>query len=405
MTSKAHSTQLLFVKLFQGPALTLMSLIALATILLVGHKAQAQTFNVLYSFTGGSDGANPGGLVIDKAGNLYGTASQTVFKLTHRQAAWQLATLFDPKAQNGLAPANGVAVGPDGNLYWAGAGGKGTQCGGPCGQVVQLKPPAAACKTATCLWTQSQIYEFPYPRDGFVPDSNLTFDQQGNMYGTTIYGGIFGQPPGLGVLYKVSPSNGGWQGVTLHSFGSGYPDGDGWNPVGGLAIDSQGNLYGGTSGGGPYGTGTVYMESGYSESVIFPGDGAPGVVDKDGNLFGNWNGEVYELSPSDNGWIFTVVYSPSPGVIDAIDNAGNLYGTTRCCLDPGSVFKLSRSGGGWAYTDLYDFTGGSDGYGPGSLLIDPAGNLYGTTFGGGNPACNNYPYPPGCGVVFEISPN
>ncbi len=128
-----------------------------------------------------------------------------------------------------------------------------------------------------------------------------------------------------------------------------------------------------------------------------------------GNLYGttttggvNGGGTVFEISPSDGGWTFQTIYSfsGSGGPYDdlVIDSAGNLYGTTY--LDGrygwGNVFKLVPSSGGWTYSSLHDFTGGSDGASPRCRLVfDSSGNLYGTTSIGGTG---------GYGVVFEITP-
>jgi len=133
--------------------------------------------------------------------------------------------------------------------------------------------------------------------------------------------------------------------------------------------------------------------------------------DQSGNLYGatttggsGGGGTVFELTPSGSGWTFTLIYSFTGGAYCGprgnlvMDGAGNLYGTTRCdgTYNQGSVFKLTPSSGGWTESDLYDFTGGSDGGSPFSnVVIDANGNLYGTT-----PAGGFYSY----GVVWEITP-
>ncbi len=159
--------------------LTLLFLILLLILMNVtAQPAQGQTFKVLYTFTGGADGANPFMAGIDRAGNLYGAAG----------------------------------------------GGQGHGCySGPCGVVFQFRPQSVACKTSLCPWTENVIYEIPTYTDGFSPDSNVVFDRSGNLYGTTVYGSIYGGPPGLGVLYEVSSSGSGWFGFPLHSFGWRYP--------------------------------------------------------------------------------------------------------------------------------------------------------------------------------------
>ncbi|MFZ0793991.1 MAG: choice-of-anchor tandem repeat GloVer-containing protein, partial [Candidatus Korobacteraceae bacterium] len=147
-------------------------------------------------------------------------------------------------------------------------------------------------------------------------------------------------------------------------------------PYAGLIFDEAGNLYGAASSGGP-------------------GSG----------------GTVFELSPSDGGWNFNLLYglpgnrdNPGPEGTLLMDSAGNLYGTTlkQGAHELGNVFKLTPSDGAWNYTSLYDFAGGTDGaYPTGVLVMDTRGNLYGTTSEGGN-VTQDCQY--GCGVVFEIAP-
>jgi uncharacterized repeat protein (TIGR03803 family) len=105
------------------------------------------------------------------------------------------------------------------------------------------------------------------------------------------------------------------------------------------------------------------------------------------------------LSPVQGGWNFQVIWSNFPGSAASLtmDSAGNICGVSGGGLyQAGSIFKLTRGNGGWTYTSLYDFTGGNDGSGPaGSLILDGAGNIYGTTSRGGSA---NY------GVVWELKP-
>ena len=402
MHSQAHLQPRLFATLKSHIT---TSVILLSLVAIFGQAAPAQSFQVVYSFTGGWDSANPWGLNIDGSGNLYGLTSHTIFELSQRQTQWRLSTLFNRVLQDHPLPGYGITLGPDGNLYWADSGGTGSGCGGPCGEVVQLQRPATVCKTALCPWTWNQIYEFPIYWSGFSPDSRVVFDQQGVLYGTTFYGGDYGWPPGWGVLYYVSPVNGGWQGGKIHDFGWNYPNGDGAHPAGSLLIDRSGNLYGATESGGPN-YGTVYTIGQGGESIIYPYDLTLALIDNAGNLYGDGDGGVVELSPSSPYWTLTEVHPlPRGGGVAAMDSAGNLYGMTGCCIDPGSIFKLSRTGTTWSYTDLYEFTGGSDGFGPNTLVLDGAGNLYGTTSFGGNPSCNNGQFPPGCGVIFKITLN
>ena len=130
-----------------------------------------------------------------------------------------------------------------------------------------------------------------------------------------------------------------------------------------------------------------------------------------GGMFGS--GTVFELTSLANGsWSLSTLYGfVGAGVGGSyrtitMDNAGNLYGTSSGggAYRWGSVFKLTWSNGGWVYRSLHDFTGGADGGTPfGSLVLDASGNLYGTTFFGGTGQCNAQGYT-GCGVVFEMTP-
>jgi len=137
-------------------------------------------------------------------------------------------------------------------------------------------------------------------------------------------------------------------------------------------MDSSGNLYGALSNGGPG---------------------------------GNY-GTVYELMRTGSGWDFSLLwYFTSQGCADPFSGVtfygGNLYGTcnTGGAHGKGEVFELSHTDGMWTLTDLYDFTGGSDGALPeGNVVFDANGNMYGTTYQGGNTSCDH-----GCGTVWEIT--
>jgi hypothetical protein len=171
------------------------------------------TAGVLHSFTNGLDGARPiGGLTIDQAGNLYGTTIDggcghgNVFKMTRRNGAW----LFDPlycftAGIDGSQPVAGVVIGSNGTLYGTTQAGGGNGCanGAGCGTVFNVRPPATPCQSAICLWNEHVLYRFTGGADGAVPESNVIFDQAGNIYGTTVVGG--GQCNG-GVVFELTPS-------------------------------------------------------------------------------------------------------------------------------------------------------------------------------------------------------
>jgi uncharacterized repeat protein (TIGR03803 family) len=307
--------------------------------------------------------------------------------------------------------------GPNGTLYGT-TEFAGQDCGEGCGVVFNVRPPTAICKTVICPWTETVIYSFRGDTDGANPGyGDLTFDQAGNIYGTTYFGGTNSQ----GVVYKLTPSNGKWTESAIHTF-SGASDGE--NPYSSVIFDTSGNLYGTTFAGGAHGYGTVYQltpnGSNWTENTLYAfqsatNGGKPfgGVVfDTAGNLYGATSsggsgsgGTAYELMPSNGSWTFDLLYSFTgsaylPGSYGSLtkDSAGNFYGTTvkDGANGVGSVFKLTPSNGGWTLTDLYDFAGGSDGEIPyGSVLIDASGNLYGTASGGG---ANGY------GVIWEITP-
>jgi uncharacterized repeat protein (TIGR03803 family) len=210
-------------------------------------------------------------------------------------------------------------------------------------------------------WLERVIYSFGTGTDAINPAAGVTVDAQGNLYGTTPAGGDFGN----GAVYKLSRTASGWTESVLYSF---QGPNDGQNPVGGVILDSAGNLYGTTFDGGVNGGGTVY-----------------------------------QLSPSTTGWTFTAIYSFVGGYGGpynklTLDDSGNIYGFTNgeAANGFGSVFKLTPSNGSWTYTDLYDFTNGSDGGLPyGSVAVDANGNVFGTASSGGS--LNQ-------GVVFEITP-
>jgi uncharacterized repeat protein (TIGR03803 family) len=396
----------------------------------VSQAAQAQTFNVIYTFTAGADGAIPvAGVTLGGSGTLYGTTEQggtsgdgAAFALKQRGSSWTLNPLHEFSGfsgSDGARPQAPLAVGPNGSLYGT------TTIGGVTngGTVFQLQPPANACKTAICYWDESVLHSF-IPDDGQFPFfGKLVFDQSGNIYGTAASGGFYGG----GVVYELVADSD-WMFSILHNFDTVSGSGDGFTPVAGVIFDAAGNLYGTTEDGGmgqcSNGCGTIFqlMPSGsaWTESILYPfNSGASGyypngtlVMDQSGNLYGTTfdggggQGTVFILAPSGSGWAFSIAYTfsachPYAGV--TMDAAGDLYGT---CSSGGAdgygmVFMLTPSGGSWTLTDLHDFTGGSDGANPsGGVVLDSSGNLYGTANLGGNLSnCNG-----GCGTVWEITP-
>jgi len=396
--------------------------LAFTLVFVCGAPALAQTFTVIHNFSGGQDGSQPvAGLTMDKAGNFYGTASAggagygTVFKLTHKNSAWIVNPLYSFMGGNdGAGPVATMVVGPNGTLYGSTAAGGGGACSkiyeySGCGTIFNLRPGAAACKTALCPWTETVLYRFAGGSDGAYPIGQLLFDQSGDIFGTTA---DYLQFVSSGTVFELTPSGGGFVKSLAHRFSGS----DGQYPAAGVIFDQSGNLYGTTYYGGAHSDGAVYeltpSGSGWTEKVLYSfqngSDGANPAAgltaDNLGDLYGattaggSGGGTVFALSNGTFSVLYSFAGSGGPASSLIMDSAGNLYGTTvgDGAYGEGNVFKLTPSGGGWTYSDLYEFTGGSDGGNPfGSLVLDANGNLLGTTEGGG---AN------GDGVIFEITP-
>jgi uncharacterized repeat protein (TIGR03803 family) len=342
-------------------------------------SSPAQTETVLYSFPGSGSLSNPSfpnGIIRDASGNFYGTTQE---------------------------------------------GGATDQ-----GSVYELSPIAGGG------WQETTLYSFTDRSDGAYPASALAMDATGNLYGES---GSGPSSPGSGVIFELSPSGGGgWHFTTIYAFRSSI---DGGGPVGGVVLDSAGNLYGTTTYfGSALKQGTVFKLSpvsggGWHFKLLhtFGADGGTPysalVLDSAGNLYGTATrggvpgcylnlgcGVVYQLSPSISGaWHYTVLHAfdgtdgATPVAAVTFDTAGNLYGTTTAggAHNLGTVFKLSPlTGGGWQESILHSFTGGADGSDPnGGLIFDSLGNIYGTSYVGADATTC---YSPGCGVVLKFSP-
>lgn len=415
-------------------------LAVLVTLVGISLTGQAQTLTVLHAFTGGSDGAGPGGagVTIDRAGNLYGgtdfgglSGSQcyagstcgTIFKLTHRDSNWIFSTLYSFHGPDGATPDAPLAFGPDGALYGSTFYG-GIGCFNGCGNVFRLQPQPTFCASVSCPWTQTVLYQFTGQSDGSEPAFGaLTFDASGNLYGTSTGNGT----GTCGTVFELAPNGNQWAFNVIWTF-TGYLDGcSSWS---GVTFDQAGNLYGTTNEGGADGFGTAFELSpagqSWSLTPLHQFDNSSDGSRSFGNLIFNSSGDllgsnaeggagdeggVFKLSPSGGGWSLSVLHSfdgeaDGPQAAVQMDSAGNLYGTTvqGGTHGWGNVFKLTPSGSGYTYTDLYDFTDGSDGGWPyGQIVMDANGNLYGVAeMGGirGGDICGSY----GCGTVWELTP-
>ncbi len=373
----------------------------LATLLpIAARPAQAQTYSVLYSFTGTPDGANPyAGLALDKQRNLYGTTwaggahnDGTVFEIPTSGGETVLYSFKGVSAGDGANPHAGVTLDTKGNVY-------GTTWSGP--QVFKLD-----------MAGNETVISMPIGAD----PSGVLLDSQGNLYGTTQTGGANGNQDGT--VFKLDQSG---DETILHTFRTGRTDGT--IPRGGVVFDSEGNLYGVTTTGGsvqPNGTdgdGTVFKlvaadADGEDQLASFTGTPtgakpyAGVVLDSHGNIYGTTYdggtygfGTVFKLDTSGN---LTALYSfglisndgkyPEASVV--LDSEGNLYGTTTKggTYGDGTVFEINTVGN---ETVLHSFGATKDGKTPyGALVFDTHGNLYGTTYGGGVK---------GHGTVFKLT--
>lgn len=387
------------------------------------------TESVIYAFKGGSDGQSPQfGLVTDAAGNLYGS-SGPVFELNHSSSGWIFNVIHTFNGDTeGSNPTGRLVLDSAGNIYGS------TQLGGSptglYGTVFEIS------QTSGGGWTEQVLYAFQGGTDGAQPMAGVILDEAGNLYGTTISGGNSACAAGCGTVFELARSgNGTWRESILHSFAGG-PDGE--RPEGGLVLDGNGSLYGTTRYGGGAkpcstgaGCGVVFEVSPSSsgqwrESVISSLAGnargdfifqATPIFDTAGNLYvtttlgGAANvGTFCKLTLNASGhWNRTVAYTFNAGdgagpTSLVRDTAGNLYGVTSSggTYSYGAVFKLTpHVSGNWTRTLLYSFKGAPDGASPTGIVLDNAGNLYGTTINGGNVACG---FTVGCGVVFKLTP-
>lgn len=324
-------------------------------------------YQIIHYFDGLKGSTPEAGLILDSAGNLYGTTgsggafgSGVVFELSRSGDKWTEKVLHNFGVhKNDLArPRGTLTFDGSGNLYGTGLwGGKSLSYGG----VFQLKRSGTT-------WQERVIHNFTGGSDGGNPSANLIWDSAGNLYGTTFGGGSSNcSYPGCGVVFELTPSSGGnWTESVLHSFGVGGVN-DGFQPLCGLVFDTSGNLYGTT----------------YSGNTVF------------------------ELMPSGGDWTIKVLHTfagsdgslPAAGVV--LDSAGNVFSTT---LEGGAdgvgvVFELTQAGDSWTERVLHSFNA-TEGEYPAAALILDQGVLYGTAEAGGV----GYPDNSGYGVIFSVTP-
>lgn len=251
------------------------------------------------------------------------------------------------------------------------------------------------------------LYNFGWG-DGAWPYGSLIFDGFGNLYGTTSGQGQYD----CGTVFKLSPNQDGtWTESVLYNF-AGSNNHDGCSPITGLVFDNEGNLYGTTLWGGnpacpSKGCGTVFQvapkdDGTWTESVILAFGSEPQfganpfygvVVDQLGNVYGTASQTIFQLTPHPDGsWEPTVLYSFTggkdgefPGGL-AIDSSSSLYtlalhgGNNFCFQGCGTVFRLvPQPGGGWTPSVLYSFKGKAGMYPTGTPVLDGSGSLYGAT--------------------------
>jgi uncharacterized repeat protein (TIGR03803 family) len=311
------------------------------------------TETVLYSFTGGSDGANPfAELLRDAAGNLYGTTANggtaglgTVFKLS--KAGKETVLHSFAGGTDGCYPYGGLLRDSVGNFYGTtevcGASGVGT--------VFKLS------KTGK----ETILHSFAGgASDGEFPSfTSLLMDTKGNLIGVAEQGGTANR----GVVYKLSKTR---KLTILHSFAGGANDG--CDVFGTPAMDTAGNLYGTANSCGSSGAGMVWKVNPKGKETVL---------------------HNFIPGPADGS-------EPIAGVV--MDANGNLYGSTYQggSANLGTVYKLDKKG---AITLLHTFTGSDGSYVYAGVLREASGNLYGTTlYGGSGQECNN-----GCGTVWQIT--
>lgn len=342
----------------------------------------------LYAFKGESDGGNPAaGVVLDAAGNLYGTTTHggsgnagVVYKV---DPAGQETVIYAFNGTGGSLPVSGVVLDAEGNLY-------GTTPSPSLGVVYKIDTAGQETVLTDFMPTA--------PPDGAYPSGTLTMSA-GELYGVTSEGGA----AAYGTVYKLDNSG---RETVLYDFVGGA---NGDYPSGNVTFDTAGNIYG-TAGGGSAGQGIVFkLDPAGEESVLYSftggtDGGTPSsvVLDNEGNLYGTastggfGHGVIFKIDTTGHETVLHNfggdTFGDDPAGVTR-DAAGNLYGTTYYggVANVGIVYMLDAAR---RFTILHSFTGGADGAIPNAgLILDSEGNLYGTAQGGGAS---------GVGVVFKL---
>jgi uncharacterized repeat protein (TIGR03803 family) len=374
---------------YPSPRFTLL-VVLLAFVGAAFSPAASQSENILHRFSPSSttDGFDPGsGLVADKAGNLYGTTSQggaddcgIVFELSPPApggGAWIETILHDfTNNSDGCSPIGALTIDNNGSLFGTTVyGGVGVE-GNSYGTAFELSPPSEVGGS----WTYAVIASFDSGVVAIYPAGQMAIDASGNLYGFSD-GGNNNYPEcggNCGNIFELQPpavAGGAWTGLSIYNFKGGTTDG--FDPTG-IILGPDGVLYGTTGEGGPGDWGTFFK--------LTP-PGAPG---------GAWTEHVlYGFTPANP--------APSGGVIAGRE--GTYFGTGEGLTGLGTVFELipPSAGKGWTESVLYSFTHGTDGYSPFGVISDKSGNLYGAALDGGNPNPKNC-LSAGCGTVYELSP-
>jgi hypothetical protein len=331
------------------------------------------------------------GLASDAAGNLYGATAGhdgVVYKLSQVAGVWQATVLYNfTGGGDGGSPESTPILDSAGNLYGTTAYGgnfTGPYCSQGCGVVYKLAP------TSIGQWQETVLYAFTDGKDGGFPVSgNLAFDKAGNLYGSNVSGGVLSteacqNTSGCGVIFKLSPETNGttWKFSVLHAFFGGW---DGVGPAQ-LIFDSKRNLFGSAAGawGGwelPSSPGLVFK--------LTPTTGGP------------WHDSiVYAFKGSSDGGLPSALTFDAAGNIYGAGADGGIMNNCWSGYAPmgcGVVFRISPGGGKWTEKTLYAFTGYADGNGPNGGVVWDNGRLYGTTWRGGSTGS-------GEGVVYQLTP-